>query len=69
MRGKTAWRSSKTNGWGHLFAEVTRQVALAYAHDNRFTEAQTFERITAAFEADMKSPPDIDRKIAPIGSQ
>ena len=57
---------TEPNGWGQLFAEITRQVAQAYAHDNRFSEADTLARITATFEADMKRPPDIDRKIGPI---
>jgi len=53
-------------GWGRLFAEVARQVAGAYAHEKRFTEADTLERITSTFEAEVKSPPDAKSVIAPI---
>ncbi|MFL6799766.1 MAG: DUF5076 domain-containing protein [Xanthobacteraceae bacterium] len=59
---------TEPNGWGQLFAEVARQVAQAYAHDKRFSESETFTRIASAFDADMKRPPDMNRKIAPIGS-
>jgi Domain of unknown function (DUF5076) len=60
---------SDPNGWGQLFAEVARQVAHAYAHEKRFTEADTLARIAAAFEADMRNPPDVTSSISPIGKQ
>jgi|SRR5262245_52247978 len=55
------------NGWGQLFAEVARQVARAYAHEQRFTEPETLARISSAFEADIKRPPDVTSTISPLG--
>jgi hypothetical protein len=55
------------NGWGHVFAEVARQVARAYAHEKRFTEPDALARIKGAFEHDMRSPPDVASSIAPMG--
>src|ERR1700741_3242960 len=55
------------NDWGRLFAEVARQVARAYAHQDRFQESETLERISAAFEAELKNPPDAASSVAPIG--
>jgi Domain of unknown function (DUF5076) len=56
------------DGWGHVFAEVARQVARVYAHEKRFTEVESIARIKSAFEADMKSAPDITSSIGPLGS-
>ena len=56
---------NEPNGWGHLFAEVARQVARAYAHEKRFAEA----RIGSAFAADMKKPPDVTSSIAPLATR
>lgn len=53
--------------WGRLFAEVARQVARAYAHQDRFPEADTLTRIGSAFETDMKKPPDMMSTVGPIG--
>jgi hypothetical protein len=55
------------NHWGRLFAEVARQVVRAYAHQDRFQEPETLERIRAAFEAELKNPPDVASSVAPIG--
>jgi hypothetical protein len=55
--------------WGRLFAEAARQVARAYAHQDRFSEAETLTRISAAFETDMRTPPDVASSVGPIGSQ
>ncbi len=51
--------------WGRLFATVARQVAEAYAQQNRFQKDDSLARISATFEADMKSPPDVASAIAP----
>ncbi len=56
------------NGWGHMFAEIARQVARAYAHEKRFTEADTLARISSAFETGMKNPPDVTSSIGPLGA-
>ena len=53
--------------WGKLFAEVARQVAHAYAHQDRFAEADTLARISSAFETDMRKPPDMVSTVGPIG--
>jgi hypothetical protein len=55
------------NNWGRVFAEVARQVARAYAHQDRFAEPETLARISSAFETEMKSPPDVASSIGPIG--
>jgi hypothetical protein len=59
---------NEPNDWGRLFAEVARQVARAYAHQDRFPEAETLARISTTFEKDMRSPPDVASSVAPIGS-
>ncbi len=52
--------------WGRVFAEVARQVARAYAHQERFPEPETLRRIGSAFEAEMRTPPDVASSIGPI---
>jgi hypothetical protein len=59
---------NEPDGWGRMFAEVARQVARAYAHEKRFAETETLTRVSAAFEAEMKNPPDVMSAIKPIGS-
>jgi Domain of unknown function (DUF5076) len=58
---------NEPNDWGRLFAEVARQVARAYAHQDRFPEPETLSRITATFEAEMRSPPDVESSVGPLG--
>jgi Domain of unknown function (DUF5076) len=55
------------NDWGRLFAEVARQVARAYAHQDRFAEPETLTRISAAFETEMRNPADVASSVGPIG--
>jgi hypothetical protein len=52
--------------WGRVFAEVARQVARAYAQQDRFAEPETLTRISAAFESEMKNPPDVASSVTPI---
>ena len=56
------------NQWGRLLAEVARQVAGVYAHQDRFTETEALERITTSFDAEIKAPPDVESTIGPLGS-
>jgi hypothetical protein len=58
---------NEPNDWGRLFAEVARQVARAYAHQDRFPEPETLSRISATFETEMQNPPDVDSSVGPIG--
>jgi hypothetical protein len=58
---------NEPNDWGRLFSEVARQVARAYAHQDRFPEPETLSRITATFEAEMRSPPDVESSVGPLG--
>ena len=58
---------NEPNDWGRLFAEVARQVARAYAHQDRFPESETLSRISATFETEMRSPPDTVSSVGPIG--
>ena len=60
---------NEPNGWGHVFAEVARQVARVYAHEKRFTEVDSIARIKSAFETGMQTAPDITSTIGPLGSQ
>jgi hypothetical protein len=57
---------TEPSGWGQVFAEVTRQVAFAYARDKRFTESETFARIASAYDAEMKKPSDVGGRTGPI---
>ncbi len=43
---------NEPNGWGHVFAEVARQVARVYAHENRFTE----DRLARAHPVGFRRP-------------
>jgi hypothetical protein len=56
---------NEPNDWGRL--KVARQVAHAYAHQDRFPQAETLARISSAFEAEMKSPSDVTSSVGPIG--
>ena len=57
---------NQPDDWGRSFAEIARQVARAYAHQDRFPEAETLSRISSAFEAEMKTPPGHDSTVGPI---
>jgi len=46
---------NQPDDWGRSFAEIARQVARAYAHQDRFPEAE------------MKAPPGHDSTVGPIG--
>ncbi len=54
-------------GWGRLLAEVARQVAGAYAQAQGIAESNTLARIGAAFDEELRNPPEIDTPIAPLG--
>jgi hypothetical protein len=54
--------------WGRLLAEVARQVAGAYAHGQTFTASEALARITASFDTEIKTPPDVVSTIGPLGS-
>ncbi len=58
---------NRPDDWGRSFAEVARQVARAYAHQDRFPEAETLTRISSAFEAEMKAPPEHTSTVGPVG--
>src|SRR5215468_7604184 len=60
---------NEPNDWGRLFGEVARQVARAYAHQDRLPEAKTPTRISAPFENDMSSPTDEVKSIDTIGNR
>jgi len=57
---------NQPDDWGRSFAEVARQVAHAYAHQDRFPEAETLTRISSAFEAEMKASPGHTSTVGPI---
>ncbi len=55
------------NDWGRMFAEFARQVARVYAQQSRLSETETLARISAAFETEIKTPPDVRSAIGPLG--
>jgi hypothetical protein len=59
---------NETGDWGRLFAEVARQVARAYAQQDRSPEPETLKRISAAFEGEMRSPSNAGRDVGPLQS-
>ena len=58
---------NEPSDWGRVFAEVARQVARAYAHQDRFAEPEVLTRISSAFETEMRNPPDVASSVGPIG--
>ena len=58
---------NEPNDWGRVFAEVARQVARAYAHQDRFPEPEVLTRISSAFETEMRNAPDVASSVGPIG--
>jgi hypothetical protein len=65
--GMEVLRSGIVDGELHV-TEVARQVAGAYAHEKMFTVEEALARISASFDADIKSPPDVISTIGPLGS-
>jgi hypothetical protein len=55
------------NDWGRMFAEFARQVARVYAQQKRLSESETLDRITSAFETEIKTPPNVKSAIGPLG--
>jgi hypothetical protein len=53
--------------WGRLFAEVARQVAQVYAHQQRLSESEALQGITSGFESEIKTPSDAKSSIGPLG--
>jgi Domain of unknown function (DUF5076) len=44
--------------WGMVMADIARHVARIYANEDKFSEAETLERIRSLFNAEMDSPTD-----------
>jgi len=57
---------NETADWGRMFAEVARQVARAYAQQDRFSEPETLKRIGAAFAEELRSPTNTDSSVGPV---
>jgi hypothetical protein len=55
------------NDWGRMFAEVARQVARVYAQQKRIDESEALERITTAFDTEIKAVPNAKSAIGPMG--
>jgi hypothetical protein len=53
--------------WGVVLCDVARQVAGAYAHQNKFSEDEAMQRIRAAFAAEVDGPAKTG-SISPIGT-
>jgi hypothetical protein len=59
---------NETGDWGRLFAEVARQVARAYAQQDRFPEPETLKRISTAFDTELRTPSNAGRDVGPLQS-
>jgi hypothetical protein len=53
--------------WGRMFAEIARQVARVYAHQNRQSESEALERISSSFQTEIRTAPEVKSSIGPIG--
>lgn len=52
--------------WGRVLADVARQLANAYQHQNRGQAADVISQIRFGFDHDLNNPPDVHSEIAPI---
>jgi Domain of unknown function (DUF5076) len=57
---------NETGDWGRMFAEVARQVARAYAQQDRSPEPETLKQISAAFAQELRAPTNTDTAVGPI---
>jgi hypothetical protein len=57
---------AEPQAWGMVLADVTRQVARAYGHQNLFTDEEVIAKIREAFEADLSAPPTKTSDLAPL---
>jgi hypothetical protein len=55
-----------TRMWGRVLADVARQLAHAYAHQERGTVADVIASIRFAFENDLNVPPEAHSEIGPL---
>ena len=55
-----------TRMWGRVLADVARQLAHAYAHQERGTVPDVLASIRMAFVTDLDVPPEAHSEVAPL---
>ena len=55
-----------TRMWGRVLADIARQLAHAYQHQERGSSADVIASIRDGFEADLNTPPELHSEIAPL---
>jgi len=55
-----------TRMWGRVLADVARQLAHAYAHQERGTVADVIASIRLAFDHDLNVPPESHSEVGPL---
>jgi Domain of unknown function (DUF5076) len=55
-----------TRMWGRVLADIARQLAHAYEHQERGSAAEVMAGIRAGFDADMSRPPEVHGEIKPL---
>ena len=53
--------------WGMVIADVARHAARIFARETKLTEDEALDRITSAFETEIKMPPNVKSAIGPLG--
>jgi hypothetical protein len=55
-----------TRMWGRVLADVARQLAHAYAHQERGNVADVIASIRLAFDHDLNVPPESHSEVGPL---
>jgi hypothetical protein len=55
-----------TRMWGRVLADIARQLAHAYEHQERGSADEVMAGIRAGFDADMAQPPQVHGEIKPL---
>jgi hypothetical protein len=55
-----------TRMWGRVLADVARQLAHAYAHQERGAVADVIANIRLAFDHDLNVPPESHSEVGPL---
>jgi hypothetical protein len=52
--------------WGRVLADIARQLAHAYAHQERGTVADVIANIRFGFDHDLNVPPETHSEVGPL---
>jgi hypothetical protein len=55
-----------TRMWGRVLADIARQLAHAYQHQERGSAEEVIAGIRAGFDADISQPPEVHSEIKPL---